>query len=109
MMMPGATQLHYSIATPIRNNGSDAWDFSCPLCAYHARYYKPTGQGDYSLEIINAGESLVRHVSAQGEPAGRIDSTFRAAGLIEDSEEETWLTPHLRAQIYEILKKYEFD
>jgi hypothetical protein len=101
-------QLHYSTASLIGSNNYEGWEFTCPLCAYHARYHRLTERGEYSLEIIDAGETQVRHVSAQGEPAGRSDWTIPATHPGGDVDEEAWLTPHIRQQLDLILKKFDY-
>jgi hypothetical protein len=76
----------------------DGWEFVCTVegCAYRARYYTPAGASVLQLEIIDTGNDTARHTS---------NSISDIGNIVKTNSMVPWLTPRLRKQIDEILKK----
>jgi hypothetical protein len=99
--------VHFTITERIQGQDGSGWEFSCKECSYRARYIHFPEHGKQTLEIIDIGDPMARHTNGDHKdfPPQRNQSSSWVPNLIED--EETWLTPDLRAQIEAVLSKFD--
>ena len=79
-----------SVHHTITNRTHDSWIFVCPTCGYKARYTTQTSRNGPQLEILQNGDSHVRHASNHVQ--------------VRLADDEAWLTPELRQQMEELLQ-----
>jgi hypothetical protein len=108
---------HLTATHRVSKRGISGWEFVCPECGYHARYWERTQPGLQNLEILNTGDPDARHTSSSPLVSScewEIDPLMEG---IEDfpedpvvaAEEESWLTPELRMQLENIVKAFDED